>query len=132
MDTKPQYDLRKFSQNDQLFMDLVDKKDVKALQNLAENGIKPSENLNQLIFLNTRISDRDKQTMAAIFKTNQSQSEHKQATPGIEPVFQQPRSQSPESMEIDNIHGTKHHRKNETMPMHGKIVAGLKGLFHDM
>lgn len=134
IETLQKFDIQKFSRNDQLIMNLVDKKDVKALNNLAENGIKPSENLNRLIYFNSNIGENDKNRIARIFNNNPDEVRL------MNPMTSQNNVKNPEqnpSMNAGKLNNSKikdagKFQKNETDHQKRNFAYSIKNLFNDM
>ncbi len=136
------YDLQKFSEHDKLIMDLVDKKDFKVLNKFIESGIKPSEDINRLIFSNSRIDDNVKQQIANILKPDPKLLNSSKIGLGKDKSVAGSKDNSPEIPitskdiknpkiptvdEIRNKGANKGVNKNKT-----HVASAVKGLFNDM
>ncbi len=132
IETVQKFDISAFSHRDRQIMDLLDKRDVKSLNSLAENGVKPSAALRHLIYTSKKLQDSDKRMVAAVFNIdpipynslNTMESKVKRNDTSTELLLDSGRIEKPKITAPEKNFSTGYNR--------GHISSGIKGLFHDM
>ncbi len=130
-ETDQKFNIGDLSHRDRQIMDSLDKRDVKSLNYLAENGVKPSWELRRLIYANSRLKDSDKRMVAAVFNIDPmpDNSLNKREVNGnrnnsSELLLTSGKTEKPKISRLGNNFSRSYNKRH--------IAMSLKNLFHDM
>ncbi len=126
------FDLSELSVRDKQIMDLLDKRYVRELNSMAENGIKPSTTLKNLIYTNTTLNDNDKRMVTAVFNLGTFPA-NSQSKP--EPQIRQNEASNEIAMSSSKtvrpkIAASRDNKSNLNNKRH--VTSSVRSLFHDM